>query len=192
MRIQKAASWRPVLKNLTMLHVTRFRQQVEIVDVIGRTELASVLNAVHECASHPRKPMADSPSVSSLLTFERIRGKAPKRLGLDPAGFFVILPDKTTGVIVCEHYENSGKLMHVIEGKDPALIAATAVERGLITRLDHAAYLGRELAKAEFAIKTGKPYIQDAALGEVPQDDKCGDSTCSCHSTLIENQISEL
>ena len=59
MRIQKAASWRPVLKNLTMLHVTRFRQQVEIVDMIGRTELASVLNAVHECASHPREPLVD-------------------------------------------------------------------------------------------------------------------------------------
>lgn len=192
MRIQKAASWRPVLKNLTMLHVTRFRQQVEIVDMIGRTELASVLNAVHECASHPREPMSDSPAFSSSLTFERVKAKVPKRLGLDPAGFFIILPDKTTGVIACEHYENSGRLMHVIEGKDSALIAATAVEQGLITRLDHAAYLGRELAKAEFAIKTGTTYIQDAALGEVPQDEKCSDSTCSCHSTLVQNQIRKL
>ncbi len=192
LRVQNASSWRPVLKNLTMLHVARFRQQVEIVDMIGRTELASLLKAVRECDSHHREPMADSPAISSSLTFERIKAKAPKRLGLDPGGFFIILPDKTTGVIVCEHYENGGRLMHVIEEKESALIAATAVERGLITRLDHAAYLGRELAKAEFAIKMGATYTQDAALGEVPQDEKCGDSACSCHSNVFENQISKL
>jgi len=37
-------------------------------------------------------------------------------------------------------------------------------EMGLITRLDHAAYLGRELAKAEIALVTGKEYIQDSSL----------------------------
>jgi len=66
------------------------------------------------------------------------------------------------------------------------------VDRGLITTLDHAAYLGRELTRAEFAIKTGATYIQDAALGEVPQDEKCSDSACSSHSNAFENQISKL
>ncbi len=196
MRIQNAASWGPILKNLTMLHVARFRQQVEVVNIIGSTEPATVLGAVRECRAHSREPMVDSPAISSSLTFERIEASAPKRLGLDPAGFFIILPDKETGVITCEHYENSGKLMHVIEGKESALIAATAVERGLITRLDHATYLGRELAKAEFAIQTGATYTQDGALGELPQDEKCSDSTCSCHLNVplstIENQISKL
>ncbi len=132
--------------------------------------------------------MADSPAVSSLSTLERIKAKAPKCLTLDPGGFFIILPDKTTGLIACEHYENSGRLTHVIEGKESALIAATAVEQGLITRLDHAAYLGRELAKAEVAIKTGATYTQDAALGEIPEEEKCSDSTCSCHSNGIESK----
>ncbi len=191
MRIPNAASWRPILKNLTMLHVARFRQQVEMVDMIGRTELASVLKTVRETASHPREPIEDSPAISSL-SFERIRAKAPKRLALDPAGFFIILPDKTTGLIACEHYENSGRLTHVIEGKESVFIAATAVERGLITRLDHAAYLGRELAKAEVAIKTGTTYTQDAALGEIPEDEKCSDTACSCHSNAIENKTVKL
>jgi dihydropteroate synthase len=35
---------------------------------------------------------------------------------------------------------------------------------GLVSRLDHAAYLGSELAKAEIALKTGKEYIQDRGL----------------------------
>jgi tetrahydromethanopterin S-methyltransferase subunit A len=90
-------------------------------------------------------------------------------LKLDRAGFFIILRQQQRGLIVCEHYENSGRLAHVIEGRSAALIASSAVERGLVTRLDHAAYLGRELAKAELALKTGADYEQDAALGELPK-----------------------
>jgi dihydropteroate synthase len=35
---------------------------------------------------------------------------------------------------------------------------------GLVSTLDHAAYLGSELAKAEVALRTGKEYIQDSSL----------------------------
>jgi len=76
------------------------------------------------------------------------------------AGFFVILPNRTTGNIICEHYGNDGCLAHVIEVKEAALIAATVVERGMITRLDHAAYLGREIAKTEGALRNGATYEQ--------------------------------
>ena len=81
------------------------------------------------------------------------------------AGFFIVLPQPQTGIIICEHYENGGRLAHVIEGRQGALIAATIVERGLVTQLDHAAYLGRELQKAEAALSAGIAYEQDAALG---------------------------
>jgi tetrahydromethanopterin S-methyltransferase subunit A len=60
----------------------------------------------------------------------------------------------------------------VIEGRQAALIAATVVERGLVTQLDHAAYLGRELAKAETALSIGLTYEQDAALGDLPTSQK--------------------
>jgi hypothetical protein len=87
----------------------------------------------------------------------------PKRL--DRAGFFIVLPQQQKRLIVCEHYENNGRLTHVIEGRQAALIAATAVERGFVTQLNHAAYLGRELAKAEGARSNGITYEQDAAPG---------------------------
>lgn len=181
MRVQNAISWRPVLKNLTMLEVARFRQQVEIVNLIGSAEMTTLLSAVRECARQPRDPLVDSSAGISLPAFERIKARAPERLGLDPSGFFIILPNKMTGVITCEHYKNGGRLVHVIEGTEAALIAATAVERGLISRLDHAAYLGRELAKAEFAVRTGATYTQDSALGELPENEKCSDGTCTCN-----------
>jgi tetrahydromethanopterin S-methyltransferase subunit A len=72
----------------------------------------------------------------------------------------------------------------VIEGRQAAVIAATVIEQGLLRQLDHAAYLGRELTKAEIALKTGSQYEQDAALGVVPSDqstESCEDLACSCH-----------
>ena len=82
----------------------------------------------------------------------------------------------------------------MIEGRNAALIAATAVERGLVTQLDHAAYLGRELAKAEAAFSRGIAYEQDAALGQldISQDrtesrksneSDCGAANYWCAST---------
>ncbi len=85
---------------------------------------------------------------------------------LDPAGYFVIFPDTRRVTLVVEHYRNSGVLDHVLEGQAPADIYATAIELGLLTRLDRAAYLGCELPRAAHALRTGEPFVQDAALGD--------------------------
>jgi tetrahydromethanopterin S-methyltransferase subunit A len=190
MRVLKTASWRPVLKNLTLLDVAQFRQQIELVNMIGVTAVNEIVAATHEVAKKPTSPFSfqrPNESDQCLPKVERLHAHAPKTLRLDKAGFFVVLPQPTTGSIICEHYENSGRLAHVIEGRQAALVAATVIEKGLVTQLDHAAYLGRELAKAELALKTGAPYEQDAALRVLttPKNDSselCGDSTCSCHA----------
>ncbi len=65
-----------------------------------------------------------------------------------------------------EHYTVAAVLDCIIEGASPAAIASEAVERGLLTRLDHAAYLGRELALAERSLKSGERYVQDRAPGQ--------------------------
>jgi len=51
-----------------------------------------------------------------------------------------------------------------LKGKTAESIYVEIMELGLVTRLDHAAYLGRELAKAEVALRTGKEYVQDDFL----------------------------
>ncbi|MDL5502347.1 MAG: DUF4346 domain-containing protein, partial [Candidatus Methanoperedens sp.] len=48
-----------------------------------------------------------------------------------------------------------------IAGSTAKDILDTIVRRGLISRLDHAAYLGRELMKAEIALKFKRSYSQD-------------------------------
>jgi tetrahydromethanopterin S-methyltransferase subunit A len=171
MRVLESASWRPVLKNLTLSDVARFREQIELVNLIGVTEVSKIVEAAHDAAKKPTTALSfQTASNSDKTTFrvERLQARAPKTLRLDKAGFFVVLPQAATGLIICEHYENSGRLAHVIEGRQGAVIAATAIEQGLLTQLDHAAYLGRELAKAEIALKTGSHYEQDAALGILP------------------------
>jgi tetrahydromethanopterin S-methyltransferase subunit A len=81
----------------------------------------------------------------------------------DKAGYFVVYPDRARRVLLLEHYRNDGVLDVVIEGRAAAELYYPAIEQGLISRLDHAAYLGRELARAERALESGAPYVQDAA-----------------------------
>lgn len=191
MRVLESASWRPVLKNLTLFDVARFREQIELVNLIGVMAVGEIVEAAHEAAKKPTAPLTfQTPNNSDKIAsrVERLQARAPKTLRLDKAGFFVVLPQPATGLIVCEHYENSGRLAHVIEGHRAAVIAATVIQEGLVTQLDHAAYLGRELTKAEIALKTGSHYEQDAALGILPSKksqstEPYEDLACSCHGS---------
>jgi tetrahydromethanopterin S-methyltransferase subunit A len=94
-----------------------------------------------------------------------VEAQKPQNLILDPSGFFIIYPKKDEGRIYLEHYLKDGTLNVTIYGEDPVLLASTAIERGLVSRLDHAAYLGRELEKAYLSMCYGFPYIQDSAPG---------------------------
>jgi tetrahydromethanopterin S-methyltransferase subunit A len=189
MRVLESASWRPVLKNLTLFDVAQFREQIELVNLIGVTAVNKIVQAAHEAAKKPTPPLSfptlsNSDKIASRV--ERLQARAPRTLRLDKAGFFVVLPQAATDLIVCEHYENSGRLAHVIEGRQAAVIAATVIQEGLVTQLDHAAYLGRELTKAEIALKAGAHYEQDAALGILPSKksqstEPCEDLVGSCH-----------
>jgi tetrahydromethanopterin S-methyltransferase subunit A len=190
MRVLESASWRPILKNLTLLDVAQFRQQIEEVNLIGVTELEDILAAVRDYSHRPVQIFPADPAEvgcrnDKVAAIEHTPAKAPKQLRLDRAGFFIVLPQPQKGLIVCEHYENNGRLAHVIEGRQAALIAATAVERGFVTQLDHAAYLGRELAKAEVALSNGTRYEQDAALGVLATAEpaKPKESDCQCSKT---------
>lgn len=92
-----------------------------------------------------------------------IEAKGSEKWHLDPAGCFKI---ETTdyeirngklypGKIVARNNNNS------ITGSTARDILDTIIERGLISRLDHAAYLGRELMKAEIALRIKRSYSQD-------------------------------
>ncbi|MCL4500293.1 MAG: DUF4346 domain-containing protein [Deltaproteobacteria bacterium] len=159
-RIIGARGRRPILKNLTHEAVDHFREAVEVIDLIGETEAGKVIAAAERAAARnpgPAKPYA----LSHIVT--PVPGCLPARMVSDPAGYFVIYVDRRRGLLSLEHYLNDGVLDTVIEGASAAELYIPAIDRGLISRLDHAAYLGRELARAEEGLRSGEPFIQDAA-----------------------------
>lgn len=76
--------------------------------------------------------------------------------------------------------ENTGTLDRMIEGANAAECYTPAIDDGLLTRLDHAAYLGRELARAEAALASGEPFVQDAAPEAIVADHGCGCGEAGC------------
>jgi dihydropteroate synthase-like protein len=84
----------------------------------------------------------------------------------DGKGLFKIAVDRVNETVVALHFSalQAEKPTVIIKGKTAEGIYAKIVEMGLVTRLEHAAYLGSELAKAEVALRTSKEYIQDSQL----------------------------
>jgi len=85
---------------------------------------------------------------------------------LDSLGMFKVSIDRVEGVLIAIYYDSAqmDKPVNVVKGETADRVFIKIVEMGLVSRLDHAAYLGSELAKAEIALRTGKEYIQDKEL----------------------------
>ena len=100
-----------------------------------------------------RRP--DSPLPKKVIT-----ARASKNWRQDPAGPIRvrIVPDKINGnggLIVAEHEKAA------IAGESAREVMDTLIELELVSSLDHAAYLGRELEKAELALRFNRSYAQD-------------------------------
>jgi tetrahydromethanopterin S-methyltransferase subunit A len=172
-RIHGARGKRPVLRNVTGEQIEAFRKQVELVSLVGELGQERIEAVVAACATRDPGAFEGAPADGAVPVFP---ARQPSKLVLDPAGFLVVYPDASRGLVL-EHYRNEGVLECVIEGLNAAAVGATAVERGVVSRLDHAVYLGRELARAEESLRTGRPYVQDRAP-ELPEPDTS--QSCAC------------
>jgi len=81
----------------------------------------------------------------------------------DPKGYFTIKPFSSRGKIYVRYYKNN-KLKYTFSGINTSQIVQKLIEKGLISRLDHAAYLGKEIEKAIIALKNNLDYVQDEKL----------------------------
>ena len=178
-RIVGAQGRRPFLRNLSPEAVEHFRQSVEVVDAIGEDRFERVSDLIRACAARDPGVSAPFPATSVVAPMP---GYLPGRMTPDPAGYFVIYADHNRTRLSLEHYRTDGLLDTVIEGRSAAEVYTPAVERGLLSRLDHAAYLGRELARAEAALATGQPFVQDAAP-EAPSAPSLAPAALSCGCT---------
>jgi dihydropteroate synthase len=118
-----------------------------------------------------------------------IDDKLSKRpIALDPGGYYIIYLDREAGLICAKHYTNiinnkglavdpetgeviacGGKKVErtaetLYTGRTAKELCVKVIEEPQpcpITMLDHAAYLGREFTRAEYALINGTEYIQD-------------------------------
>jgi tetrahydromethanopterin S-methyltransferase subunit A len=160
LRIIGAPGKRAVLRNINREAIEHFRRTVQMVDLIGEKFAGRVVKTAGSCAKQNPGP---AQKYSGVRSIETVAGYLPTKMVSDPNGYFVVFPDRQRRLLLLEHYGNDGVLDVVIEGKSPAEVYIPAAERALVSRLDHAAYLGKELARAEQALEAGVAYVQDAA-----------------------------
>ena len=100
----------------------------------------------------------------SLITSDILRAEASSEpVELDKSGYFVIVPLADRGVISVEHYSYDNELLHSIEGENAQVIYQVIIDQGWVSMLSHAAYLGKELNKAELSMRYQFKYVQDGA-----------------------------
>lgn len=183
-RIVGAKGKRPYLKNLTPEHVRVLREQVRLVSLIGERDPARIAHTVEELHAKAVPPYQGTFTDTGV---EAVKAAEPQFFKSDPAGFLVVYPNHRDRTLAVEHYTNAGVLDCIIEGPTPVAVYFEIVKRSLVTQLDHAAYLGRELAAAERALRTGEAYVQDRAPGEPLRDDvptgtaSCRPNCATCH-----------
>lgn len=168
MKVVGSPGRRPILRNVTREEVEAFRKQVQVVDMIGCEDEKRIVEELKElpqrldlsCSCEETGEITRPVRLSEVPI---IHAEQPAKVEMDKTGYFVILPQPEKQLIVVEHYSYDNALQRVIEGKDARSIYWTIIENGWVTQLSHAAYLGKELAKAELSIKRGFKYVQDGA-----------------------------
>jgi tetrahydromethanopterin S-methyltransferase subunit A len=164
-RIPGSPGMRPMLPNTSVEEVDAFCSQVEPVIMIGCTDVGEIHDKVRELASRAPKATRTEFQLPSAIketeAVERVTatGEDPMRIKLDRAGYFVV--NIENGTILVEHYSYKEKLLRTVEGIDARSIYLTIVRNGWVSKLDHAAYIGKELTKAELSIEHGFKYLQD-------------------------------
>ncbi len=168
MKVIGSKGRRSVLTNVTRDEIAVFRKQVKVVDMIGCQDANVIIKKIQEVSKELGSTCSclvcdDSSAPANLPLTENIQARGFSKVTMDKAGYFVIMPQASTGTIVVEHYSYDNKLQRTIDGKEAAIIYGTIIENGWVTQLSHAAYLGKELARAEFSLKHGFKYIQEGA-----------------------------
>jgi len=99
------------------------------------------------------------------------QAKENDKFVLDPAGSFKIRVehaiDYNDSKIIVTHFKKAIPDLTIV-GRYTKEIFDELLRQGVVTRLEHAAYLGSEIQKAEIAMITGKDYVQDFDLFKRP------------------------
>ena len=80
----------------------------------------------------------------------------------DRGGHFLIKIGDNKEEIIVQHYLTDGrKSKYEFKGKDAVTLYKRIIRERLVSQLDHAAYLGRELTRAEECLRNNTEYIEE-------------------------------
>lgn len=163
-RIIGARGNMPYLRGIDKKLIERFREQVEIINLIGETEGFKIEKIIDQLLKErPKKLLKKKIKIKKLKEIEAESGKWLP----DPTGYFLISLDRERRKIIVEHCKN-GKINKKIAGNNAKKICDTVARLNLIgdfkQKLEHAMYLARELKKAEIALKNNLVFEQDQEL----------------------------
>ena len=82
----------------------------------------------------------------------------------DPKGYFLIRVNEKKKRIEAGFCTYKHVITKMVHGTNAIEIYNTIIKKRLISLLEHASYLGKELYKAEMALKYGKRYRQEFPL----------------------------
>jgi len=165
-RIIGAMGNMPYLRNLELKLIERFQEQVEIINITGETNSKKIEEIVDQLLKEKTEKF-EKGQIIKIEKVEEIEAK-PIQWISDPNGYFLIFIDKERKKIILEHYFGNGKINKRIIGQNAKEICDTIAKLNLIGNfkqtLEHSMYLGRELQKAEIALKENLDFEQDEEL----------------------------
>jgi len=188
-RIIGAKGNMPVLKNLNDKLIERFRKQITPVNIVGETDSKKIEELIDKLLE--TKPEEFSAQAIKIEKVKEIEARACPEWIPDPKGFFVISINRDRNKIIAEHYQHN-KLTKRIIGDSAEEISKTITRLNLIGNFkqakEHAMYLGRELQKAEIALKERLDYEQDRELKTESKESDQKTSSVQKEQFLDENE----
>ncbi|MHA2365697.1 MAG: DUF4346 domain-containing protein [Candidatus Hodarchaeales archaeon] len=175
MRIIGAPSKKAYLKNVSIQEIDFFRNQIDVVDMIGCEDVDLIKNQIKELTLKlitDNKIQFKNKKINKIdiKEFPKLKRRIPiieavkpEKIKLDNNGYFVIIPQSDKLNILVEFYDYNNALKGVIRGKDAKSIYWTIINNDWISELSHAAYLGKELTKAELSLKSNINFTQNGA-----------------------------
>ena len=168
-RVVGSTAPEPVLPNLGAAELRAFRERVVVVDMIGELDSGKILERAGALTTiEPPRMDADvaSEPVSGEHTVEHVVATpdTAAEWEYDPAGYVVIALDRSNARLIVAHHDHQHRLLRTIEGTTALAISQTIARLGLATLPAHFAYLGRELMKAELALRYRLHFEQDVPL----------------------------
>jgi tetrahydromethanopterin S-methyltransferase subunit A len=157
MRIIDSPGKRARLVNLSFEEVEAFRRGTRVVPRIGLKDVGEICRLAEDIGNRPSAERAGA--VCSVPAVERV--DAQPASPADPAGYFVIDVYADKNIIRLEHYTPDHRMTVALIGSNARDLYLAAIRRGLVSRPDHAAYLGYELGRAERALTLKTRYVQD-------------------------------